>query len=108
MGSCLYSLGRYADAQASFSRAALEKQQGDAHGRVDHESLGRSLHNVGSCASSQRQYAIARSWYQRAAQEKEQGDLQGRVDQASLQRTIDAVRECDTRDAGSTEAVDAR
>ena len=37
---------------AWFERAVAAKEQGDIHGRVDHASLGRSLHKVGDCLSS--------------------------------------------------------
>jgi hypothetical protein len=40
-----------------------EKRQGDLHGRVDHESLGKSLHELGSCAYQQGQWLAAAGWY---------------------------------------------
>ena len=56
------------------------EEQGDLHGRVDHESLGRSLHQVGYCLSSRGQFEAAQPWFERAAAAREQGDLHGRVD----------------------------
>ena len=52
------------------SAPSREKEQGDIYGRVDHESLGRSLHQVGHCLASQGQYAAAQPWFERAVNEK--------------------------------------
>src|SRR6185503_3898042 len=47
-------------------RAVAEKEQGDVHGRVDHASLGVSLHEVGYCLSRSGEFAAARPWFERA------------------------------------------
>ena len=59
MGFCLSNQDQFAVAQPWFERAATAKEQGDIHGRVDHESLGRSLHQMGDRLLSQRQIAAA-------------------------------------------------
>src|SRR5260370_1170539 len=49
VGSCLSRTGEFAAARPWFERAVAEAEKGDVHGRVDHESLGTSLHEVGDC-----------------------------------------------------------
>ncbi|MGF6853186.1 tetratricopeptide repeat protein [Paraburkholderia sp. CI3] len=71
-----------------------EKEQGDAHGRVDHESLSTSLHFVGSCLSSVGKYDEARPWFERAVTEAEQGDTHGRVDHGSLKSSLRTFAVC--------------
>ena len=51
-----------------------EVAQGDIHGRVDHESLGTSLHQVGCCLASVGDHAGARTWFERAVAEVERAD----------------------------------
>ncbi len=82
VGRALYEIGRFADALPWYERAAAARAQPDAEGRVDHASLGNSLHQVGYCLSQQGQYAEAQPWYERAVAEKEQGDVHGRIDHA--------------------------
>jgi tetratricopeptide (TPR) repeat protein len=65
-----------------------EAEKGDVHGRIDHESLGKSLHMVGWCLSSTGQHGEALPWYERAVAEKEKGDVHGRIDHASLSITL--------------------
>jgi tetratricopeptide (TPR) repeat protein len=72
IGRALHEIGQFAEAQPWFERAVATKEQGDIHGRVDHESLGRSLHLVGYCLSSQGQFAEAQPWFERAAKAAEQ------------------------------------
>jgi hypothetical protein len=43
------------------------KAKGDVHGRLDHASLGSSLHQVGYCLSSLGRFEDARAWFERAA-----------------------------------------
>ena len=45
--------GEHAAARPWYERAVAEKEQGDVHGRVDHASLGSSLHQVGYCLRGQ-------------------------------------------------------
>ncbi len=94
VGRALYEIGRFAAARPWFERAVAAKEQGDAHGRVDHASLGRSLHLVGYCLSSTGEFAAARPWFERAVAEKEPGDAHGRVDHASLGRSLHQVGDC--------------
>ncbi len=44
VGRALYQIGRFVDALPWFQRAVAAKEQPDAEGRVDHASLGESLH----------------------------------------------------------------
>ncbi len=94
VGRALYEIGRFAAAHPWFERAVAEKAQGDGHGRVDHASLGRSLHQVGFCRSSTGEFAAARPWFERAVAEAEQGDVHGRVDHASLGSSLHQVGFC--------------
>jgi tetratricopeptide (TPR) repeat protein len=94
IGRALFGVGRFAAARPWFERAVAEKEQGDVHGRVDHESLGRSLHQVGVCLSSTGEFAAARPWFERAVAEKEHGDVHRRVDHASLGASLHMVGAC--------------
>jgi Tfp pilus assembly protein PilF len=78
VGNCLSSTGEFAAARPWFERAVAEKEKGDVHGRVNHASLGGSLHEVGYCLSSTGEFAAARPWFKRAVAEKEKGDVHGR------------------------------
>jgi hypothetical protein len=73
-------------------------------GRVDHASLGRSLHQVGYCLWSVGEYAAARPWFERAVAEKEKGDVFGRVDHASLGVSLRGLAGC-LRALGESEAA---
>jgi tetratricopeptide (TPR) repeat protein/predicted phosphodiesterase len=84
LGRALWQIGRFDDALPWYERAVEAAQQGDVHGRVDHESLGRSLHQVGDCLSSTGQFEAARPWFERAVEAAQQGDVHGRVDHESL------------------------
>ena len=94
IGRALYETGLFAAAQPWFERAVAEKEQGDVHGRVDHESLGVSLHQVGSCLSSRGEFAAAQPWFERAVAEAEQGDVHGRVNHESLGRSLHLAGYC--------------
>jgi tetratricopeptide (TPR) repeat protein len=94
VGDALTQAGRFAEARDWYEHAADEKRQGDLHGRVDHNSLGMTLHQMGHCLSSLGRFAEARGWYERAADEKRQGDLHGRVDHQSLGLTLHQVGHC--------------
>jgi tetratricopeptide (TPR) repeat protein/predicted phosphodiesterase len=94
IGGALYETGKFDPARRWFERAVEEKRQGDAHGRVDHASLGRSLHLVGYCLSSVGKYDIAHPWFERAVEEAKRGDMHGRVDHTSLGRSLHLVGYC--------------
>ena len=83
MGDCYSSTGRFEEARPWFERAVAEAEKGDVHGRIDHASLGRSLHQVGDCYSSTGRFEEARPWFERAVAEAEKGDVHGRVDHES-------------------------
>jgi tetratricopeptide (TPR) repeat protein/predicted MPP superfamily phosphohydrolase len=94
VGRALYEIGRFAEAQPWFERAVVAKERGDEHERVDHASLGNSLHAVGYCLSSRGQFAEAQPWFERAVAAAEQGDVHGRVDHASLGISLHQVGYC--------------
>jgi tetratricopeptide (TPR) repeat protein len=94
IGRALYETGFFAAAQPWFERAVAEAEQGDVHGRVDHASLGSSLHLIGYCLSSRGEFAAAQTWFERAVAQKEQGDVHGRVDHASLGSSLHQVGFC--------------
>ena len=43
IGRALYEIGRFEEARPWYERAVAEKEKGDVHGRIDHESLGMSI-----------------------------------------------------------------
>jgi len=94
IGDALSTIGRFAEARPWFERAVAEKEKGDVHGRIDHASLGSSLHQVGYCLSSTGQYAEARPWFERSVAEAEKGDVHGRIDHANLGRSLHQVGYC--------------
>ncbi|MFZ1430537.1 MAG: metallophosphoesterase [Geminicoccaceae bacterium] len=94
LGRALYEIGQYEAARPWFERAVKEKEQGDVHGRVDHASLGISVHLVGYCLSQLGQYEAARPWFERALKETEQGDVHGRVDHECLGVSVHQVGYC--------------
>ena len=94
VGQALIEVGAFEAARPWFERAVAEKEKGDVHGRVDHASLGSSLHQVGSCLTSTGQFEAARPWFERAAAEAEKGDVQGRVDHESLGSSLHEVGYC--------------
>jgi hypothetical protein len=69
-------------------------EQGDVHGRVDADSLGKSLHQVGDCHFTLGKFVDALPWFERAVAAKEQGDVHGRVDPESLEVTRRALKQC--------------
>lgn len=84
VGEALIEIGAFEAARPWFERAVAEKEKGDVHGHVEHESLGSSLHQVGYCLSMTGHFEGARPWCERAVIAKEQGSVHGRVDHASL------------------------
>ncbi|MBP7394077.1 MAG: ATP-binding protein, partial [Zoogloea sp.] len=94
LGQALAEIGRFDAARPWFERAVAEKERGDVHDRVDHVSLGTSLHQVGYCLSSLGEFAAARPWYERAVAETERGDVHGRVDHERLGSSLHQVGDC--------------
>ena len=94
IGRALLEVGAFDAARPWYERAVAAKEQGDVHGRVNHESLGSSLHQVGYCLSSTGQFDAARPWYQRAVAAKEQGDVHGRVNHENLGSSLHQVGYC--------------
>lgn len=66
----------HALAAAWLERAVAEAEKGDVYGRVDHESLGSSLHKVGYCYSCIVKYDDARGGSSAVAA-KEKCDVHG-------------------------------
>jgi hypothetical protein len=52
IGRGLAEVGRFREAQKWYERTIALKEKGDDQGRVDHEDLGRSVHEVAYCLSS--------------------------------------------------------
>jgi len=94
VGSALAEIGRFEEARPWYERAVEVKQKGDLDGRIDHESLGRSLHHVGFCLSSVGRFKEARPWYERAVKATEKGDVQGRIDHYSLGMGLHQIALC--------------
>jgi tetratricopeptide (TPR) repeat protein/predicted phosphodiesterase len=94
LGGALLEIGRFDEARPWFERAVAAAEKGDVHGRVDHASLGKSLHLVGDCLSRTGKFDEARPWFERAVAAKEKGDVHGRVDHASLGKSLHQVGYC--------------
>jgi tetratricopeptide (TPR) repeat protein len=94
VAQALLEIGQFDLARPWFEEAVEEKRLGDAHGRVDHESLGVSLHQIGHCWSSVGELERARPWYEEAVEEKRLGDVHGRVDHESLGVSLHQVGYC--------------
>jgi tetratricopeptide (TPR) repeat protein len=77
LSDALAEIGRFVEAQVWGKRGGAEKERGDAQGRVDHQSLGSSLHHVGYCLSRMGKFEEALPWYERAVAEVKQGDVHG-------------------------------
>jgi hypothetical protein len=94
VGNGLIEAGRFDEARPWFGRAVEAAQRGDMHGRVDHQSLGKSLHQVGCCHASMGRLAEARTWFERAALAQQKGDVHGRIDHQSLGISLKALGDC--------------
>lgn len=105
IGLAITEVGQFAKALPWFMRAVVSKDNGNAHGRVDSESLGESLHEVGDCYASQGQFAEALAWFGRAVAAKENGDVHGRMDHASLGTSLHQVGYCYARQGQFAEAL---
>ena len=67
-----------------YERAVTEAEQGDVHGRVDHESLGRAFTRSGIALSGTGDDEGADPGTSERSLEKEKGDVHGGVDHESL------------------------
>ena len=67
VGRALVELGAFADAQPWFERAVAAAERGDIHGRVDHASLGISLHALATCLDELGRHSEATAYRARAA-----------------------------------------
>jgi|GEM_PF-5549265 len=67
------------------------------HGRVDHDVLGASLHQLGYCYSRMGKLVEALFWFEQAVEAFEKGDIHGRIDHESLQFSRDALKEVASR-----------
>lgn len=94
LGSALFEVGRFEEARLWFERVVTKKEQGDVRGRVDHASLGHSLHEVGSCLSNVGKFEQARPWFERAVAEMGQGDVHGQIDHDILGASLHQVGYC--------------
>ena len=94
VGLGLIEIGRFEEARPWYERAVGAAQQGDVHGRIDHASLGKSLHQVGFCLSSVGKFEEAQPWFERAVEAKQQGDVHGRIDHESLGASLRAAAHC--------------
>jgi tetratricopeptide (TPR) repeat protein len=94
VGDALIEVGRFQQARPWFECAIAEKEKGDADGRIDHQSLGTSLHWVGYCHSSIGQFNDARPWFERAVAQAEQGDIHGRIDHENVAVSMEALADC--------------
>ena len=77
-----------------YERAAEAKGKGDIHGRVDFDSLGKSLHEAGYCLMGIDKYDAALPWFERAVEATEKGDVHGRVDYDSVGSSLHGVASC--------------
>ena len=97
IGRALYEIGRFVEARPWFLAAVSRRELQDDAGRIDHERLGSSLHQVGYCLSRTGLYAEARPWFERAVVEAEKGDIHGRIDHNSLGISLNNVGYCLSR-----------
>ena len=74
-----------------YERAANAKEKGDVQGRINYESLARSLGEVGNCLLRTGRFLEARPWYERAATAHEKGDPYGRYDYESLGSSLHQI-----------------
>jgi hypothetical protein len=88
VGRALYEIGNFGAAQLWCERAVAKAQRGDMHARVDHASLGSSLHRIEDCLSSQGQFAAAPPWYERAVAKKQKADVYGMPRVAEKARSL--------------------
>jgi tetratricopeptide (TPR) repeat protein len=92
LGTALSQLGGWSFyAREWFERAVAEAAREDAFGRVDHEHVGRRLHQIGCRWPWPRE---ASGWFKRAVAAKEQGDAHGRVDHVSLGKSLHETGRC--------------
>ena len=94
IGRALSLTGQFVAARPWYERAVAEAEKGDVDGRVDHERLSTSLHQMGNCLSSTGEFAAGRPWFERAVAEAEKGNVDGRVDHESLGTSLHQVAYC--------------
>jgi hypothetical protein len=80
-----------------FKRAVTVREKGDAHGRVDGTSLGKSLHWVGDCYARLEDFVEALHWFKLAVSAAKKGDVYERVDATTLGGSLRRVGEIATR-----------
>jgi tetratricopeptide (TPR) repeat protein len=97
VGDGLFETGRFDETRTWYERAVDAAQKGDVHGRLDHESLGRSLLQVGFCYWSVGRFDQALPWFERAVDAAQKGDVHGRVDHESMGRSLHMVGVCHWR-----------
>lgn len=90
IGICLMKLGR-PHSLAWFERARDACLLGDERGRVDYESLGRTLGYIAQCLSQDGKYAEAIDASKQAVDAKQRGDVHGRVDHLSVGVSVHQV-----------------
>ena len=65
IAEALHLIGRYEEARPWFERAVAEKEKGDVHGRIDHESLTATVRRLTQCLRELGLDDAARRWEQR-------------------------------------------
>lgn len=100
--------GPYQEAQIWFERAIKEKEQGDLAGRVDSDSLGRSLHSLGVCLAESGNHEGAKSWFELAIADLQKGDLQKRIDHNFLGKSFGYLALCHARIGNLGETLSLR
>ena len=67
VGRALLEIGAFEAARPWFERAAAEKERGDVHGRVDHESIALSLRSGAQCLRQLGRHEEAALWEAQAS-----------------------------------------
>lgn len=108
IGECLVAKGEFGPAVPWFERVLLARKQPDARGRIDHERVGRTLHDLGTCHEGLHLLEQAADSYACAVKEKGRGDLHGRVDDESVAKSAKALRSALARLNGYRAAAEPR
>lgn len=98
-------MGRCREAQPWLERAIEQMEQGDLAGRVNHDSVGTSLHELGACLADSGDYEGAKHWFDRAIAECERGDLLGRVDHQISAKSLGYLARCHAETGNVVEAL---
>ncbi|WP_040848945.1 tetratricopeptide repeat protein, partial [Nitrospirillum viridazoti] len=104
-GRGLIDQGRPEEALPVFQHAALLARQGDGHGVVDADRLGRILYDVGYCLYDLGRIDEALAEFQDAVAAAEQGDAHGLVHGDNLAACLHLVGTCLARLGRDTEAL---